>query len=90
MRKIIGITIIKNFEVELTYDNGKKVIIDFKKKIDSASIFQPLNNQKYFSKISLASNGRYISWDDEIEFCADGLWYEGTGENFSMDEKEAS
>jgi hypothetical protein len=84
MRKIIEVKILKDYEVELTYDNNKKVTIDFQKKIESSKIFRPLKNKDFFVKVSIAQNGRYLLWDDLIEFCADALWYEATGEKLSF------
>ena len=90
MRTITNLTVINDFIIELTYDNSEKIKIDFKNKINKGGIYKPLNDKDYFLTVQISSNGRFIHWNDDIEICADALWYEGSEEHFPEDLQEVS
>ena len=90
MRKITALKIIKNYIIELEFDDTKICKIDFQNKLKKGELYQRLNDYNFFTKVSVSSNGRFIYWGDEIELCADALWYEATNEKFNIEDQEAS
>jgi len=78
MYKIDQVSPIENFKLVLEYSDGISVVADFIPIIQQGKIFQPLQDPNFFAKVSLDKTGRYIYWEDEIEFCADALRMKGT------------
>lgn len=90
MRTITKIKVIKDFKLELTYDNDKVVIVDLAQRLSASDLYEDLRNEDSFSKVMLTSSGRYIYWENGIEFCVDSLWFLATGEAFEPSNKQAS
>lgn len=90
MRKIISVKALTDHILEIKFDNERSCEIDFQKKISKGGVYAHLKDINSFSKVSISKNGRYIHWDDNIELCADALWYEGTNEKIQFKNREAS
>ena len=73
MYKINRVLPIENFKLVLEYSDGVNVVANFIPIIQQGKVFQPLQDPNFFAKVSLDKTGRYIYWEDEIEFCADAL-----------------
>ena len=78
MYKINRVLPIENFKLVLEYSDEVSVVADFIPIIQQGKVFQPLQDPNFFAKVSLDKTGRYIYWEDEIEFCADALRIKGT------------
>jgi len=77
MYQIHQIRPIENFKLILEYTDRVTVIVDFLPIIQQGNVFSPLQDPDFFSRVSLDLKGRYIYWEDEIEFCADALRMKG-------------
>ncbi len=77
MYQIHQIRTIENFKLLLEYTDRVTVIVDFLPIIQQGNVFSPLQDPDFFSQVSLDLKGRYIYWEDEIEFCADALRMKG-------------
>ncbi len=80
MRKIIVLEVLPEFRLKLTYANGKTIEINFESKIQKGTVTEPLLDREFFKQAKLASGGRAIEWPGGVDFCADSLWFEGSGE----------
>ena len=80
MRKIIAFEVLPEFRLKLTYANGKAIEINFESKIQKGTVTEPLLDRGFFKQAKLASGGRAIEWPGGVDFCADSLWFEGSGE----------
>jgi hypothetical protein len=78
LRRIIRAIPLKNRIVRLEYADGARVDVDFAPIIREGGVFGPLGRDEIFSQVTVASNGRSISWPDDVDFCADALWKTGT------------
>ena len=74
MIKIKKLKIIKNYELQLTFDNNKIKIFDVKPYLENG-IFQELKNQAYFRLVK--NKGYFIEWPNEHDLSSDTLYYEG-------------
>jgi hypothetical protein len=72
MYQLTKVTPIDSTQLELLYQDGKCIIVDFKYIIEKGGIFSILADPKIFSTVELGHRGRYIAWG-EIDFCADAL-----------------
>jgi hypothetical protein len=75
LEQIIKVIPTENHQLYLTYSDHVTVVVDFNKLIEKGGVFAQLKEK--FEQVSLSENGRYIYWDNDLEFCADGLRKEG-------------
>jgi hypothetical protein len=80
MKKILAVQTLPNFGIKLTYDSGKVVELDFSSKILKGTVTEPLSDPEFFKRVRIARGGRALEWPGEVDFCADALWLEGSGE----------
>ena len=72
MYELTKVTPIDSTKLELIYQDGERIIVDFAPIIEQGGVFSPLANPQVFSCVKLGRKGRYIAWG-EIDFCADAL-----------------
>ncbi len=77
MYQIHQIRPVENFKLLLEYTDRVNVLVDFLPIIKQGEIFSSLQDPDFFAQVSLEPKGRYIYWEDEIEFCADALRMKG-------------
>lgn len=73
MNIITGIKPLLDFNLELTYKDGEKIVIDFKPVIAQEGVFAQLSDPQFFRQVKIGEQGRYIEWPGGIDFCADAL-----------------
>ena len=83
MRKIIKVKPLEDYKLELTFDNNIVKIKDMKPHLNQG-VFKNLKRKEIFNSVKKSFGT--ISWDGEIDMCADYL-YETSEEN--EDEKES-
>lgn len=88
MRKIVAIEALPGFRLKLTYAGGRAIEIDFASKIQKGTVTGPLADPEIFKRVKIAPSGRAIEWPGEVDFCADALWFEGSGEANPFAESE--
>ncbi len=70
--QLTKVTPINSTQLELLYQDGKCIVVDFKPIIEKGGVFSMLADPQVFSKVRLGNRGRYIAWG-EIDFCADSF-----------------
>ena len=80
MRKILSCEVLSNFRLKITYADGRTIEIDFTNKIEKDTVTESLGNPDFFKQVKITRDGRAIEWPGKVEFCADSLWFEGSGE----------
>jgi len=73
---IISVTTETDYRLRLVYSDGSIVVVDFTPIIQQGGVYSCLSEPEFFSQVSLAQGGRYIQWPNELDFCADSLWFE--------------
>ena len=71
--KIIDIKPNPDFSILISFNDGKKKLMDFKEFIGDDPLSSPLKSYDYFSKVKIYDNGRGIYWPNEFDFCPDYL-----------------
>ena len=71
MNRIIEVQALDNYELLLTFDNGEKRIKDMKPYLEKG-IFQKLKDKDFFNSVKVSYGT--ISWNDEIDLCADSIY----------------
>ena len=61
--------------VTLTWANGATTVNGFA-HLAGKGVFAPLADPVFFAQVRVGTRGRSLEWPDEIDFCADALWFE--------------
>ena len=71
MKKIIEVKPLDDYMILLTFSNNEKRIKDMKPYLDKG-VFKKLKDKDFFNTVHVSFDT--ISWDDEIDLCADVLY----------------
>ncbi len=77
LRQIEDVSAEPNHKLQLTYDDGSTIKVDFTSIVHQGGVFEPLANPEFFSQVSIGEDGCFIQWPGELDFCADALWLKG-------------
>ena len=61
---VIDVKVIKDYKVELRFDDGTSGIVDISKIIPFKGIFEPLNDRNFFSKVVVNPEIGTICWEN--------------------------
>jgi len=65
----------KTYSVALTWANGVTTTSNFRHLVGKG-VFAALTDPAVFAQAHVGERGRSLEWPDEIDFCADALWFE--------------
>ena len=74
MRTVQSVTPGPGTKLHLVYSDGENAVVDFQYAIAQGGVFKPLQDPDFFSQVTLGSQGRYIQWPGDLDFCVDALW----------------
>jgi len=74
MHWVINVKYLKDYLLELTFNDNKIKVIDLNKYIGGDGVFKPLKNKEYFKNVKIDSAGNSICWDNGADFCPDVLY----------------
>lgn len=69
--KVIDAKYIKDYEIEFSFSDGLKRIVDLKDQIDGP-VFEPLNDRDYFKNFTL--NRWTIEWENGADLVPEFLY----------------
>lgn len=61
---IIDVKVMKDYKVELQFEDGTSGIVDISKIIPFKGIFEPLNDKNFFSKVVVNPEIGTICWEN--------------------------
>lgn len=62
--------------VRLTWRNGAVTLKDMRPIIAGGGVFAALADPAVFSQVRVGWRGRSLVWPEEVDLCADALWFE--------------
>ncbi len=71
MKRIIAVEALEDYKLLLTFSNNEKRIQDMKPYLEKG-VFKKLKDKSFFNSVHIAFDT--ISWNDEIDLCADTLY----------------
>lgn len=71
MREIIKVKVLKDYKLELTFDNNAVKIKDMKPLLDKG-VFKELKDKNKFNSVKIKFGS--VCWDGEIDLCPDELY----------------
>lgn len=78
--RISSVRYVEDFKLELTFTDGTKKLVDFKKRVcGRGGVFAPLENMEYFKNVAVDPEVGTLVWPNGVDFCPDVLYSEATG-----------
>lgn len=75
MRKIVGVEPLDDYKLIIEFDNGEKKLKDMKPYLEKG-VFSKLKDKDFFKEVKISFGT--ISWDNDIDMCADSLYESST------------
>ncbi|MEI7505073.1 MAG: DUF2442 domain-containing protein [Paludibacter sp.] len=75
MIKLLKIQYIKDYVLELLFDDGCIKQFDFSELIIFKGAAEPLKDIDFFKKVKIISDGRAFGWDNNYDCCVDWARY---------------
>jgi len=78
--EIVNARYIKEYKIELTFDNGRKGVVDFRDYAGKDGVFARFTDIEYFKQFSLNKELGVLTWPDDVDSAPEVLYHEATGE----------
>ena len=72
MRKIINVTVLRNYKLNWEYGDGQQGISDLSHLVGKG-VFAPWNDYNAFQNVKIGSSGELL-WSDQVDLCPDSLY----------------
>lgn len=76
MHKVTSIKVLKDYRVELTFDDGKSGIVDLSHLVGKG-VFSAWTDYVNFQQVRIGESGELV-WNDQIDLCPDALYLQAT------------
>jgi hypothetical protein len=77
MRRIMAVSVLDGFRLELTFDDGVRGIADLS-ELAGKGVFACWQNRSVFELVRIGPSGE-LAWGDKIDLCPDSLYLRITG-----------
>ena len=73
MQSVLSVTVKSGFVLEITFEDGKAFVLDFKPWTESETgwLFDPLKDPEFFARVFV--HGGALEWPNGLDICSDGL-----------------
>ncbi len=79
MQDVVSAVYKGDYRIEVTFEDGKKGIVDFAKYIEKGGIFERLKDKDFFACFEVNQELGTLSWQNEIDVAPETLYAEATG-----------
>jgi Protein of unknown function (DUF2442) len=76
---VVSATYKGKYKIEITFEDGKKGIVDFSKYLDKGGVFSRFRDINFFKSFKVNSELGVLSWGDEVDVAPETLYSEATG-----------
>lgn len=77
---IVDARYIEDYKIELTFENGKNGVVDFRGYINKGGVFSRFSDIEYFRQFYINKEIGVLCWPDEVDIAPETLYSEATGE----------
>jgi hypothetical protein len=75
--KLIQVEPLPGYRLRVQYADGVEGVVDLS-HLAGKGVFQLWNDPEAFRRVSIGTGGE-VRWSDEVDLCADALYFEVTG-----------
>ena len=79
MKRIVGFKVLEHYRMWLRFDDGVEGEVNFSEHVGKG-VFVPWTDYGFFRHVNIGEHGRTLTWPGDLDFCADALWLEVTGQ----------
>lgn len=79
MQDVVSAVYKGDYRIEVTFEDGKKGIVDFTKYLDKGGVLERLKDKEFFSQFEVNQELGTLSWQNEIDVAPETLYAEATG-----------
>ncbi|MBP1697521.1 MAG: hypothetical protein H6Q41_2709 [Deltaproteobacteria bacterium] len=69
----------EGYKVEVTFDDGKKGIVDFVKYLRRGGVFERFKDMDFFRSFTINKELGTLTWQNEIDIAPETLYADATG-----------
>ena len=66
------------YRIEVTFDDGKRGVVDFSKYLDKGGVFARFKDIRFFKNFNINEELGVLTWQDEIDVAPETLYAEAT------------
>jgi len=77
---VVEVRYIEGYKLELTFDNGKKGIVDLQCYIQKGGVFSRFSDIEYFKRFYINKELGVLCWPDDVDIAPETLYSKVTGE----------
>jgi len=78
--EVIKAKYIKDYKLEITFEDGKKGVVDFKDYKNKGGLFNRFADIEYFKKFYINDEVGVLCWPDGLDIAPETLYHKATGE----------
>jgi hypothetical protein len=67
------------YKIEVTFDDGKKGVIDFAKYLKRGGVFERFKDMDFFRAFTINRELGILTWQDKLDIAPETLYAEATG-----------
>lgn len=79
MQDVISAVYKGDYRIEVTFEDGKKGIVDFTRYLEIGGVFERFKDKDFFSRFHVNQELGTLSWQDEVDVAPEILYAEATG-----------
>ena len=76
---VVSATYKGKYKIEITFEDGKKGIVDFSKYLDKGGVFSRFRDINFFKSFKVNSELGVLSWGNVVDVAPETLYSEATG-----------
>jgi hypothetical protein len=76
---VVAVKCLDDFELDLTFEDGKSGILDCKPIIAKGGVFSRLRDPEVFKRAKVNGELGVVTWDDEVDIAPETAYSEATG-----------
>jgi hypothetical protein len=76
---VISARHIGSYKIEVSFEDGKKGIVDFSKYLKKGGVFERFKDIEFFKNFTVNEELGIITWQDELDISPETLYSEATG-----------
>jgi hypothetical protein len=78
MQDVVSAVYKGDYRIEVTFEDGKKGIVDFAKYLEKGGVFERLRDKNFFARFEVNQELGTLSWQNEIDVAPETLYAEAT------------
>lgn len=80
MYDVVKAKYVEGYKIAVTFENGKKDVVDFKDYAKLGGVFSRFADMAYFKKFHINKVIGVLCWQDDVDIAPETLYHEATGE----------